>query len=87
VVAKNSYEGSLFTDRGPWAASSAEALGKIHCYCTKHESNGIIVASAGLIGNCKSKFINEMYAMIYHIKSEHELNTKFTECLIAYGHH
>eukprot|EP00804_Cyclotella_cryptica_P030165 CCRYP_009558-RA/>CCRYP_009558-RA protein AED:0.23 eAED:0.33 QI:0/0/0/1/0/0/4/0/299 len=40
-----------------------------------------------LIGDCKSKFINEMYGMIYGIKSHQELNTKFIECLIACGHH
>ncbi|EJK51335.1 hypothetical protein THAOC_29498, partial [Thalassiosira oceanica] len=48
TVAMNSYIGSLYTDKGPWAEQTAAALGgKIHGLCARHEANNIPAASTG----------------------------------------
>lgn len=86
-VVINSYQGGLATDRGSWAAATAEALHREHSYCTKHESKGILAAGAGLAGELKTDFMNDMYAMIYDVRSAEELNSKVTECLLKYEHH
>lgn len=80
----NSYKGSLYTDKGPWAEQTAVQLGKFHGFCTRHETNNIPAACAGQ-QNYDACF-KDLNALIYGFSSVKELEAAFVACRRKYGH-
>eukprot|EP00956_Cyclotella_meneghiniana_P030430 scaffold76595_cov24-Cyclotella_meneghiniana.AAC.1 len=86
-VQQNCYQGTLGTDRASWTTGSAKLLGKDLMYCTRHESEYIMSAGAGLSGRSQNLFMAEMNAMLYDITSREELASRFVKAYQYYGHH
>ena len=86
-VQQNCYQGTLGTDRASWTTGSAKLLGKDLMYCTRHESEYIMSAGAGLSGRSQNLFMAEMNAMLYDITSKEELASRFVKAYQDYGHH
>ena len=81
----NSYIGSLYTDRGPWAEPTATELGgKLHGLCARHESNFIPTACAGQ--KDYDACFKDFNALIWGHSSIKKLEDAFVACRQKYGH-
>lgn len=86
LVAKNSYQGSLYTDNFPGSAGVADQLGKLHGLCSWHESKAFTTSAGGLNGNAHH-YLKDMNAILYEtFHTVEELDKKISDARTKYGH-
>lgn len=83
-VVKNSYRGTVATDKGPFSFPTAAGINKDHILCTQHERQAIPSATAGL-GSNANQAMRDLNALIFKYTSQTELEKKFEECRVTYA--
>jgi len=84
-VSQNSYQGSVFTDEGPWSDGTAMELQKDHGLCSKHFSNDIFTSQCSL-GGLIPHYTKDMNKLIYEpASSDAALNGQILQAMSKYG--
>jgi hypothetical protein len=80
---KNSFNGNMFIEEGPWSNGTALILNKIRGLCRNHKASGIRNSSAELGGQLAYLTWTKLSTMVIHLmNSMHHLRHPWTSMVV-----